>query len=126
VSIHRAVDPATGELVKEYPMDSDAAVVAAVTEAHGTFQNWSRIAPVAERAALIRRVAELRTQPSRTPGPGIRPASRTSRRLPGWRRLRKDIRGTEAWAGWLSHLSLPTIQSSPPSSGLSGRPEGRP
>jgi succinate-semialdehyde dehydrogenase/glutarate-semialdehyde dehydrogenase len=62
VSSYRVVDPATGELVREFPTDSDAAVIAAVTRAHAAFQSWSRVTPVAGRAALIRRVAELHTE----------------------------------------------------------------
>jgi succinate-semialdehyde dehydrogenase / glutarate-semialdehyde dehydrogenase len=61
-SLYAVVDPSTGDLVKEYPTATDAQIedaLAAATKAHG---EWSRGSTVAERAALIRKVAELHTE----------------------------------------------------------------
>jgi succinate-semialdehyde dehydrogenase/glutarate-semialdehyde dehydrogenase len=59
---YAVVDPATGEEVKAYPTATDAEVADAVTRAHDTFRGWARTASVAERAALVGRVAELHTE----------------------------------------------------------------
>jgi succinate-semialdehyde dehydrogenase / glutarate-semialdehyde dehydrogenase len=56
---YAVVDPSTGELVKEYPTATDAQIEAAVASAAKAHREWSRSSTVAERAALIRRVAEL-------------------------------------------------------------------
>jgi succinate-semialdehyde dehydrogenase/glutarate-semialdehyde dehydrogenase len=56
------VDPSTGELVKEYPTASDEQIEAAVAAAAKAHREWSRGSTVAERAALIRRVAELHVE----------------------------------------------------------------
>jgi succinate-semialdehyde dehydrogenase/glutarate-semialdehyde dehydrogenase len=56
------VNPATGEKIKEYPQISDAdldAAIAAATRAHA---DWSQTTSVAERAPMIKRVAELHTE----------------------------------------------------------------
>ena len=59
MSDYAVVNPATGETVKTYPTDSDAQIEAAITVAHDAHQNWSRKSTLDERAALIRKVAEL-------------------------------------------------------------------
>ena len=59
---YAVVDPATGEQVTAYPTHTDAEVAAAVGRAHAAYRDWARSAPVAERAALVRRVAELHTE----------------------------------------------------------------
>ena len=56
---YAVVDPSTGELVKEYPTATDAQIEAAVASAAKAHREWSRSSTVADRAALIRRVAEL-------------------------------------------------------------------
>ncbi|MGH3644064.1 MAG: aldehyde dehydrogenase family protein, partial [Mycobacterium sp.] len=56
---YAVVDPSTGKLVKEYPTATDAQIEAAVASAAKAHREWSRASTVAERAALIRRVAEL-------------------------------------------------------------------
>ncbi len=58
-TLYAVVDPSTGELVKEYPTATDAQIEAAVASAAKAHREWSRSSTVAERAALIRRVAEL-------------------------------------------------------------------
>jgi len=59
---YAVVDPATGEQVKAYPTATDAEVADAISRAHETFRSWARQASVADRAALIGRVAELHTE----------------------------------------------------------------
>jgi succinate-semialdehyde dehydrogenase / glutarate-semialdehyde dehydrogenase len=61
-SIYAVVDPATGETVKEYPTISDDELRDAITRADKAYHDWSANSTVAERAALIRRVAELHTE----------------------------------------------------------------
>src|SRR3990170_3916823 len=51
--------PATGETVKTYDTITDAELEAAVAAAHEAHRTWSKSTTVEERAALIRRVAEL-------------------------------------------------------------------
>lgn len=52
-------NPATGELVEAFPTATDAEVRAAVDAAAAAHASWGRGSSVAERAALLRRVAEL-------------------------------------------------------------------
>ena len=59
---YAVVDPSTGEQVQTYPTHTDAEVLAAVGAAHDAFRQWARKATVAERAALVRRVAELHAE----------------------------------------------------------------
>jgi succinate-semialdehyde dehydrogenase/glutarate-semialdehyde dehydrogenase len=62
VTEYAVTDPSTGELLRSFPTDSDEQVTAAVAAAHGAFTSWGRTSSVADRAALIRRVAELHTE----------------------------------------------------------------
>jgi len=62
MSLYAVVDPATGETVKEYPTATDQEIQQAVAAADEAYQTWSKKTTVAERAALIRRVAELHTE----------------------------------------------------------------
>ncbi|HET8927863.1 MAG TPA: NAD-dependent succinate-semialdehyde dehydrogenase [Microbacterium sp.] len=55
---YAVVNPATGETLASYPTATDAEVQDAVATAHAAYLEWRGV-PVAERAALIRRVAEL-------------------------------------------------------------------
>ncbi|CAA9394426.1 MAG: Succinate-semialdehyde dehydrogenase [NAD]; Succinate-semialdehyde dehydrogenase [NADP+] [uncultured Nocardioides sp.] len=59
---YAVVDPATGEEVATYPQHSDQQIEAAVTAAHQAYREWARTASVADRAALLARVAELHTE----------------------------------------------------------------
>ncbi|KRF24389.1 aldehyde dehydrogenase family protein [Phycicoccus sp. Soil803] len=52
-------DPATGQVVAEYPEATDQEVEAALAATHNTYQQWSRSTTVAERAALAQRFSEL-------------------------------------------------------------------
>lgn len=58
-SLYAVVDPSTGELVKEYPTATDEQIEQAISAAAKAHRDWSRTSSVADRAALIRRVAEL-------------------------------------------------------------------
>lgn len=57
-TIYRVTDPATGEVVEEFPTASDAEILAALDRSSTAFAEWSRT-PVAERAALLTRVADI-------------------------------------------------------------------
>ncbi|GAA1502922.1 NAD-dependent succinate-semialdehyde dehydrogenase [Nocardioides humi] len=52
-------NPATGDLVETFPTATDAEVAAAVDAAAAAYASWGRTSTVAERAALLSRVAEL-------------------------------------------------------------------
>ena len=56
------VDPSTGETVQTYPTITDDALAAAIAGAGEAHRTWSRTTSVAERAALISRVAELHVE----------------------------------------------------------------
>ena len=62
MSVYAVVDPATGETVKEYPTITDDELRDAIAKAEKAHREWSQSTTVAERAALIRRVAELHTE----------------------------------------------------------------
>ncbi|MFB2555772.1 NAD-dependent succinate-semialdehyde dehydrogenase [Herbiconiux liangxiaofengii] len=63
MSTHYAVvNPATGETLAEYPTITDGALQDAIDAASDAFEGWSRRASVADRAALIARVAALHTE----------------------------------------------------------------
>ena len=55
---YAVVNPATGETLATYPTISDEALEAAIAGADAAYRSW-RDVPVAERAARIRKVAEL-------------------------------------------------------------------
>lgn len=59
---YAVVDPATGETVQTYPTITDEALKAAVAAANEAFRTWSRRTTVAQRAALIARVAEFHAE----------------------------------------------------------------
>ena len=56
---YAVINPATGELVQEYPSATDADIQDAIASAQKAYQEWSRTTTVAERAALVQRVADL-------------------------------------------------------------------
>ncbi|ROO86088.1 succinate-semialdehyde dehydrogenase/glutarate-semialdehyde dehydrogenase [Actinocorallia herbida] len=58
---YAVTDPATGEVVATYPTATDADVERALAAAQGAVA-WGRRGTVAERAALLRRVAALHTE----------------------------------------------------------------
>jgi succinate-semialdehyde dehydrogenase/glutarate-semialdehyde dehydrogenase len=51
-------DPATGDVLEEFPFASDDEVETAVASAHRAFGEW-RDRPIAERVAIVKRVGEL-------------------------------------------------------------------
>ena len=61
-AMYAVVDPSTGELVKEYPTATDEQIEQAITAAAAAHRDWARNSTVADRAALIRKVAELHTE----------------------------------------------------------------
>ncbi|HWJ11406.1 MAG TPA: NAD-dependent succinate-semialdehyde dehydrogenase [Nocardioides sp.] len=62
-SVEYAVrNPATGELVESFLTATDAEVRAAVDAASAAYTSWGRTSAVADRAALLRRVAELHVE----------------------------------------------------------------
>jgi succinate-semialdehyde dehydrogenase/glutarate-semialdehyde dehydrogenase len=62
MSLYAVTNPATGEVVKEYPTATDADVESAVAAAAEAFRTWSRGSTVAERAALVKRVGALHAE----------------------------------------------------------------
>ncbi|BDZ65142.1 NAD-dependent succinate-semialdehyde dehydrogenase [Agromyces mangrovi Wang et al. 2018] len=62
MSDYAVVNPATGETLATYPTITDDELSGAIDRAHGAFTGWSRETPLADRAALVRRVAELHTE----------------------------------------------------------------
>ncbi len=56
---YAVVNPATGSVIKEYPTIGDADLDNAVARAHAARGPWGRDTTVGERAAIIRRVAQL-------------------------------------------------------------------
>ena len=58
MSDYAVVNPATGETLATYPAITDDALESAIATADAAYRTW-RDTPVAERAALVRRVAEL-------------------------------------------------------------------
>jgi succinate-semialdehyde dehydrogenase/glutarate-semialdehyde dehydrogenase len=59
MSDYAVVNPATGEKVKEYPQISDGELEAAIAKADEAHRTWSQTTTVAERAALVKKVADL-------------------------------------------------------------------
>jgi succinate-semialdehyde dehydrogenase/glutarate-semialdehyde dehydrogenase len=58
---YQVTDPATGEVTEKFPFATDAEVEQALSAATDAFTEW-RKRPVTERAAIVRRVAELFTE----------------------------------------------------------------
>jgi succinate-semialdehyde dehydrogenase / glutarate-semialdehyde dehydrogenase len=56
---YAVVNPATGETLATYPTATDAQLEEAIAKANAAADGWARTSSVAERAALIRRAAEL-------------------------------------------------------------------
>ena len=62
MSMYAVTDPATGQVVREYPTATDAEMEQAIAAAAKAYKEWSVKSTVAERAALTKRVAELHTE----------------------------------------------------------------
>src|SRR5262249_38350509 len=54
----KAVNPATGELIRDYPEHDDAHVEEILKRAEAAFASWRKV-PFAERSRLMTRVADL-------------------------------------------------------------------
>jgi succinate-semialdehyde dehydrogenase/glutarate-semialdehyde dehydrogenase len=61
-ALYAVVNPATGEVIKEYPTITDEELRDAIGRAQETHGEWGATTTVDERAALVRRVAELHGQ----------------------------------------------------------------
>ncbi|MFN8158336.1 MAG: NAD-dependent succinate-semialdehyde dehydrogenase [Candidatus Nanopelagicales bacterium] len=59
---YAVVNPATGEVVKEYPTITDAELDSAMARGYAARGPWGRDKTVAERAEIIRRVGQLHEQ----------------------------------------------------------------
>jgi succinate-semialdehyde dehydrogenase/glutarate-semialdehyde dehydrogenase len=62
MAYYSVTNPATGEEVADYPTATDDHIQRALASAESAYRQWSRTAGVAERAALIKRVAELHAE----------------------------------------------------------------
>lgn len=62
MSLYAVVDPATGDVVREYPTATDEQIEAALASAAKAFKDWSKSTTVAQRAELIRKVAQLHNE----------------------------------------------------------------
>jgi succinate-semialdehyde dehydrogenase/glutarate-semialdehyde dehydrogenase len=61
MSTYAVTNPATGETVARYDSFTDAQVEAALAKAQSAYESW-RTVPVAERARIVKRAAELHTE----------------------------------------------------------------
>jgi succinate-semialdehyde dehydrogenase/glutarate-semialdehyde dehydrogenase len=62
MSLYAVVNPATGDVVQEYPTATDKQVEDSLASAQKAYREWSKNSTVAQRAALIRKVAALHTE----------------------------------------------------------------
>ena len=62
MSLYAVVNPATGDVVQEYPTATDQQIEAALTSAQQAYRDWSKNSTVSQRAALIRKVAALHSE----------------------------------------------------------------
>ncbi len=62
MSSYAVINPATDEVVKEYPEISDAELSDAIARADHAYRAWSEGSTVAERAELVRAVGRLHTE----------------------------------------------------------------
>ena len=62
MNMYAVVNPATGKVEREYPTATDAEIEQALAAADTAFREWSKKSTVAQRAALIKKVAQLHTE----------------------------------------------------------------
>ena len=62
MSLYAVVDPATGDVVREYPPTTDEQMEQALSAAAKAHREWGRTSTPAKRAALIKQVAKLHTE----------------------------------------------------------------
>jgi len=60
---YRVQNPATGEVVEEFPTATDAEIQDALAASHEAFQSWREV-PIEERAKVVTRIGELFTERS--------------------------------------------------------------
>ena len=58
MSQYQVVNPATGEVVEEYPTATDAQITDALERSHQAYASW-RETPIEERTKVLARVAEI-------------------------------------------------------------------
>src|SRR4051794_6136992 len=58
---YRVLNPATGEVVEQFPTATDEQIQDALAAAHGAFQSWKEV-PIEERAKVVARVGNLFTE----------------------------------------------------------------
>lgn len=59
MNTYAVVNPATGKVEREYPTATDAEIEQALAAADNAFREWSKNSTVAQRAALLKKVAQL-------------------------------------------------------------------
>ncbi len=62
MSLYAVVDPATGDVVQEYPPTTDEQMEQALAATSKAHRDWGRTSTLTERAALIKQVAKLHTE----------------------------------------------------------------
>lgn len=62
MSNYAVTNPATGEVLATFPTASDAEIQQAIATADSTQRDWSRKTSVAQRAAMMQKVADLHTE----------------------------------------------------------------
>jgi len=62
MSLYAVVDPATGDVVQEYPPTTDEQMEQALAATSKAHRDWGRTSTLAERAALIKQVPKLHTE----------------------------------------------------------------
>jgi succinate-semialdehyde dehydrogenase/glutarate-semialdehyde dehydrogenase len=62
MSLYAVVDPATGDVVQEYPTATDEQMEQALSAAVKAHREWGRTSTLPERAALMKQVARLHTE----------------------------------------------------------------
>jgi succinate-semialdehyde dehydrogenase/glutarate-semialdehyde dehydrogenase len=62
MSLYAVINPATGDVVQEYPTATDKQIDEALASAQQAYRDWSKTSTVAQRAALIRKVAALHSE----------------------------------------------------------------
>jgi succinate-semialdehyde dehydrogenase/glutarate-semialdehyde dehydrogenase len=62
MSDYAVVNPATGETIKEFPTITDDELRGAIEGADGAYKTWTPASTAAERAAIIRKVADLHSE----------------------------------------------------------------
>lgn len=62
MTMYAVTNPATGEVLREYPTATDADMEKSIAAADAAFRSWGVTSTVAERAALTQRVGELHSE----------------------------------------------------------------